>query len=126
MTHSVKVTSVGNSTMAGYQTKATATEFFEYYIGNQMSDAAQFSAIAENDTTGLWAIHGTDIEAAWATTHTFTFDQSTQTLTYIVDWPSEDVYNHWQTIKAGLDYTDESFDDMDLTYQYITKTEEVV
>ena len=126
MTHSVKVTFVGNSSADGYVPKSTATEFWEYYQFNQMTMTEVTTAIAANDTTGLWAIHGSNIQNAWDTAHTFTFDSSTQTQTFIIDWVSEDVYNHWQTIRNALDFSDEDFEDWDLTYQYLTKSEEVL
>jgi hypothetical protein len=112
--------------MVGYQTKSTASEFFEYYAFNQMTVESLTTAIANNDPTGLWATHGTNIKTSWDTIHTYTFDSSTQTLTYIVDWISEDVYDHWQTIKEALDFTDEDFLDIDITHNYFTKTEQVV
>jgi len=126
MSYSVQVTFVGQTDKAGYQTKSTSNEFMDYYVENGQTSTEYYAAVANNDTTGLWAIHSTDIISSWSTMHSITFDADTQTLTYVIDWISEDVYNHWQSIKQALDYTDEDFDDMDITWQYLAKTETVV
>lgn len=126
MSYSIQVTFVGQTDKASYQTKSTSNEFIDYYVENSQTRAEYYAAIAANDTTGLWATHGTDIISSWATMHSITFDADTQTLTYVIDWTSKEVYDHWQAIKQTLDFTDEDFEDIDITYQYLNKTETTV
>lgn len=111
----------GKTDQDGYQVKNTQAEFMDYYVDNQMTSDEYYTAISNNDSSGLWSIYGDDIKQVWTNMYDITWDADLQKLEYKLEWNTEQLYLTWQQIKAGLDYTDEDFNDIDITYTFIDK-----